>query len=63
MVIGLTVYFVLSLLATIVGFSALILGSRADRWMDATVQQMSERQSIGTPPSGDERECAAVRRG
>jgi hypothetical protein len=60
MVIGLTVYFALSLLATIVGFSASILGSRADRWTEAAVQQMSERQLSGTYPSGDERERAAV---
>jgi hypothetical protein len=60
MVIGLTVYFALSLLATIVGFSASILGSRADRWTEAAVQQMSERQLSGTYPSGDECERAAV---
>jgi hypothetical protein len=59
-VIGLTVYFALSLLAAIVGFSASILGSRADRWTDAAVQQMSERQFSGTYLSGDERERAGV---
>jgi hypothetical protein len=59
-VIGLTVYFALSLLAAIVGFSASILGSRADRWTDAAVQQMSERQLSGTFLSGDERERAGV---
>jgi hypothetical protein len=32
MVIGLTVYLALSLLAALVIFPALILGSRADRW-------------------------------
>jgi len=56
MAIGLTVYFGLSLLATIVGFSASILGSRADRWVDASVHHMSERQLSGTYSSGDERE-------
>jgi hypothetical protein len=60
MVIGLAVYFALSLLATIVGFSASILGSRADRWMETAVHQMSERQLSGTYRSGDERERAAV---
>jgi hypothetical protein len=59
-VIGLTVYFALSLLAAIVGFSASVLGSRADRWTDAAVQQMSERQLSGTYLSGDERERAGV---
>jgi hypothetical protein len=59
-VIGLTVYFALSLLAAIVGFSASILGSRADRWTDAAVQQMSERELSGTYLSGDERERAGV---
>jgi hypothetical protein len=59
-VIGLTVYLALSLLAAIVGFSASILGSRADRWTDAAVQQMSERQLSGTYLSGDERERAGV---
>jgi hypothetical protein len=59
-VIGLTVYFALSLLAAIVGFSASILGSRADRWTDAAVQQMSERQLSGAYLSGDERERAGV---
>jgi hypothetical protein len=59
-VIGLTVYFALSLLAAIVGFSASILGSRADRWTDAAAQQMSERQLSGTYLSGDERERAGV---
>ena len=63
MVIGLTVYFALSLLATIVGFSALVLGSRADRWTDTAVQQMIERQLIGTSLSDDERERVAIRQG
>jgi len=35
MVIGLTVYLGLSLLAALVIFPALILGSRADRWIDS----------------------------
>ena len=34
MVIALTVYLALSLLAALVIFPALILGSRADRWMN-----------------------------
>lgn len=63
MVIGLTVYFALSLLATIVCFSALILGSRADRWTETAVQQMFERQLIGTSPSDDEHERVAIRQG
>lgn len=63
MVIGLTVYFALSLLATIVCFSALILGARADRWTDTAVQQMFERQLIGTSLSDDERERVAIRQG
>jgi hypothetical protein len=44
MVIALTVYLALSLLAALVIFPALILGSRADRWMNMAVQQLSERQ-------------------
>ncbi len=63
MVIGLTIYIALSLLATIVGFSASILGSRADRWTDAAVQQMFERQLSGTYLSDDERERVGVRQG
>jgi hypothetical protein len=43
MVIALTVYFALSLLAALVIFPALILGSRADNWMDIAIQQLSER--------------------
>jgi hypothetical protein len=35
MAIALTVYFALSLLAALVIFPALILGSRADRWIDS----------------------------
>jgi sensor domain CHASE-containing protein len=47
MVIGLTAYFALSLLAALIAlivFTALILGSRADRLDDAAVQQLYERQ-------------------
>jgi hypothetical protein len=44
MVIGLTAYFALSLLAALIVFTALILGSRADRLDDAAVQQLFERQ-------------------
>jgi hypothetical protein len=36
MVIGFTVYLAASLLAALVIFPALILGSRADRWIDST---------------------------
>jgi hypothetical protein len=36
MVIALTVYLALSLLAALVIFPALILGSRADRWIAST---------------------------
>jgi hypothetical protein len=60
MVIGLTVYLALSLLAALVIFPALILGSRADRWIDIAVDQLSERQLSGTLASGDERERAAT---
>lgn len=60
MVIGLTVYLALSLLAALVIFPALILGSRADHWIDIAVHQLSERQLSGTLPSGDERERAAM---
>jgi hypothetical protein len=58
MVIALTVYFAISLLAAFVIFPALILGSRADRWMDVAAQQLSEGQLSRTVPSGDERERA-----
>jgi len=44
MTIGLTVYLALSLLAALVIFSALVLASRADRWIDIAVHQSSERQ-------------------
>jgi hypothetical protein len=58
MVVALTVYFALSLLVALVIFPALILGSRADRWMDLAVQQLSERQ-LSQGLSGDECERAA----
>ena len=60
MVIALIVYLALSLLAALVIFPALILGSRADRWIDIAVHQLSERQLSGTLPSGDERGRAAL---
>jgi len=60
MVIGLTAYLALSLLAALVIFPALVLGSRADRLTDPAVQQLSERQQSGAFPSGDERERAAM---
>ena len=60
MVIGLTVYLALSLLAALIVFTALILGSRADRWIDIAVHQLSERQLSGTLPSGDECGRAAL---
>jgi sensor domain CHASE-containing protein len=44
MVLVLTVYFALSLLAALVVFAALILGSRTDRLDDAAVRQLFERQ-------------------
>ena len=56
MVIGLTVYLALSLLAALVIFPTLILGSRADRWNTQSrpaVVRASIEQSL---PSGDERE-------
>jgi hypothetical protein len=62
MVIGVTVYVALSLLAALVIFSALILGSRADRWIDIAVHQLSECQLGGTLTSGDERERDAIAR-
>jgi hypothetical protein len=60
LVIALTVYVALSLLAALVIFPALIVGSRADRWIDIAVHQLSERQLSGTVRSGDEREHAAM---
>jgi hypothetical protein len=60
MVIALTVYLALSLLAALVIFPVLILGSRADREMDIAVQQLSERQLRQDFRSGDERERAAM---
>jgi hypothetical protein len=60
MVIALTVYLALSLLAALVIFPVLILGSRADREMDIAVQQLSERQVRQDFRSGDEREHAAM---
>jgi hypothetical protein len=45
MVIGLVIFFALSLLGTLVVFSALILGSRADRLIDAAVFERSERRA------------------
>ena len=60
MVIALTVYLAVSLLAALVIFPALILGSRADREMDIAIQQLSERQLRQDFRSGDERECAAM---
>jgi len=60
MVIALTVYLALSLLAALVIFPALILGSRSDRSIDIAVHQLSGRQLSGTLPSGDEGERAAM---
>jgi hypothetical protein len=60
MVIALTVYLALTLLAALVIFPVLILGSRADREMDIAVQQLSERQLRQDFRSGDERERAAM---
>jgi hypothetical protein len=60
MVIALTVYLALSLLAGLVIFPVLILGSRADREMDIAIQQLSERQLRQDFRSGDERERAAM---
>jgi hypothetical protein len=60
MVIALTVYLALSLLAALVVFPVLILGSRADREMDIAIQQLSERQLRQDFRSGDERERAAM---
>ncbi|HXL44258.1 MAG TPA: hypothetical protein VN960_09390 [Gaiellaceae bacterium] len=62
MVIGLIVYLALSLLAALVIFPALTVGSRADRWIDITVHQLSERQLSGTFTAGDERERDAIAR-
>jgi hypothetical protein len=50
----------LSLLAALVVFPVLILGSRADREMDIAIQQLSERQLRQDFRSGDERERAAM---
>jgi hypothetical protein len=60
MVIALTVYLALSLLAALVVFPVLILGSRADREMDIAVQQLSECQLRQDFRSGDELERAAM---
>jgi hypothetical protein len=60
MVIAFTVYLALLLLAALVIFPVLILGSRADREMDIAVQQLSERQLRQDFRSGDERERAAM---
>jgi hypothetical protein len=60
MVIALTVYLALLLLAALVVFPVLILGSRADREMDIAIQQLSERQLRQDFRSGDERERAAM---
>jgi hypothetical protein len=60
MVIALTVYLAVSLLAALVIFPVLILGSRADREMDIAIQQLSERQLRQDFRSGDERERAAM---
>jgi hypothetical protein len=50
----------LSLLAALVVFPVLILGSRADREMDIAVQQLSECQLRQDFRSGDELERAAM---
>jgi hypothetical protein len=60
MVIAFTVYLALLLLAALVIFPVLILGSRADREMDIAIQQLSERQLRQDFRSGDERERAAM---
>jgi hypothetical protein len=60
MVIALTVYLALLLLAALVVFPVLILGSRADREMDIAVQQLSECQLRQDFRSGDELERAAM---
>jgi hypothetical protein len=60
MVIALTVYLALTLLAALVIFPVLILGSRADREMDIAVQQLSECQLRQDFRSGDELERAAM---
>jgi hypothetical protein len=60
MVIALTVYLAVSLLAALVIFPVLILGSRADREMDIAVQQLSECQLRQDFRSGDELERAAM---
>jgi hypothetical protein len=60
MAIALTVYFALSLLAALVIFPALVVGSRADRRMDIAVHQLSERQLSETFRSGDDERAVMI---
>jgi hypothetical protein len=60
MAIALTAYFALSLLAALVIFPALVVGSRADRRMDIAVHQLSERQLSETFSSADDERAVMI---